>query len=62
MVVGTRVSSGGSVEGCCGFPIWQDFICTCMFSVAPFSESTFAVADVGFHEGGFVMSGALARP
>jgi len=23
MVVGTRVSSGGSVEGCYGFPIWQ---------------------------------------
>ena len=23
MVVRTRVSSGGSVEGCCGFLIWQ---------------------------------------
>ena len=23
MVVRTRASSGGSIEGCCGFPIWQ---------------------------------------
>ena len=33
MVVRTRVSSGGSVEGCCGFPIWQGFVCTCMIQM-----------------------------
>ena len=33
MVVRTRVSSGGSVEGCCGFLIWQ--VDTC--SIFPFS-------------------------